>query len=511
MQQQTTQSGAGGALEFRSVIKRFGPTLALADFSHRFAAGRVHALMGRNGSGKSTIIKMLAGVFTPNAGEILLDGQPCLFSSPKDAFAAGIVTVHQELSLVPELSIGENIFLGRLPRRAGGALPLVDWSALHDRAQKLLEEMGLDLDPRAPVSTLSVGQQQVVEIVKAMSYSPRVLLLDEPTSALATREVALLFDLVRRLRARGVTMLYITHRMSELFEIADTCTVLRDGQLIGELDMATTTHGAIVDMMFGENAHATRPARGAIDRSVPPLLSVRGLTRSGAFEQVELDLYRGEVLGIAGLLGSGRTELMRAIFGADPVDAGSVILRGREMAGATPREMCAAGLGYTPENRKEVGLAQAMSIADNLCMATFEAIARGGFITRRMEGRFIREQIEELRIKVSDPELPVSSLSGGNQQKVVIGKWMNTAPSVMFFDEPSRGVDVQAKRQIFEIIWKNAAEGLASIFVSTELEEVLEVADRVLVMRQGRIVAEADPTTISLTELYGLCMEESRL
>ncbi|OOG70902.1 sugar ABC transporter ATP-binding protein [Sinorhizobium sp. A49] len=503
---QPRTEAAQGRLAFRSVTKRYGPTVALSEFTHEFAPGRVHALMGKNGSGKSTLIKLLAGVTEPTSGTISVNGKDQAFTSPHDAFDAGIVTVHQELSLVPELSVGENIFLGRLPhvRRAG--FRVVDWKGLHRRATELLSDMGLSIDSRQPVSALSVGQQQVVEIVKAMSFNPSILLLDEPTSALASKEVKQLFALIERLRARGVTMIYITHRMSELFEIADTCTVIRDGHYIGAVEMRATSPSEIVGMMFGDAARTTRPPRQAIDRG-KPLLEVRGLTRAGHFNDVSFDLYRGEILGIAGLLGSGRTELMRAIFGADRIDAGTVRLQGRSMTGATPSQMRAAGLGYTPENRKEVGLVQALPTADNLCMASLGPIARGGIISRRREQPFIDRQIADLHIKCGDPELPVSSLSGGNQQKVVIGKWLNTAPSVMFFDEPSRGVDVQAKRQIFDIIWQKASDGLSSIFVSTELEEVLEVADRILVMHHGNVVAEVDPTRTDLTQLYGLCME----
>ena len=503
---QPRTDAAQGRLEFRSVTKRYGPTVALSEFTHDFAPGRVHALMGKNGSGKSTLIKLLAGVTEPTSGTISVNGRDQAFTSPHDAFDAGIVTVHQELSLVPELSVGENIFLGRLPHTRRAGFRVVDWKGLHRRATELLSDMGLSIDSRKPVSALSVGQQQVVEIVKAMSFNPSILLLDEPTSALASKEVKQLFALIERLRARGVTMIYITHRMSELFEIADTCTVIRDGHYIGAVEMRATSPAEIVGMMFGDAARATRPPRQTIDR-MKPLLEVRGLTRAGHFSDVSFDLYHGEILGIAGLLGSGRTELMRAIFGADRIDAGTVHLEGRSMTGATPRQMRAAGLGYTPENRKEVGLVQSLPTADNLCMASLGPIARKGLISRRREQPFIDRQIADLHIKCGDPELPVSSLSGGNQQKVVIGKWLNRAPSVMFFDEPSRGVDVQAKRQIFDIIWQKASQGLSSIFVSTELEEVLEVADRILVMHHGSVVAEVDPTSIDLTQLYGLCME----
>ena len=497
----------GGCLEFEAVNKRYGQLVALSDFTHTFQPGLVHALMGKNGSGKSTLVRILAGATLPTSGTVRIAGKEAHFHSPHDAFGAGIVTVHQELSLVPELSVGENIFLGRLPKSTRFGVSIVDWRKLHTDAERLLAEMGLDIDSRKQVASLSVGQQQVVEIAKAMSFEPSILLLDEPTSALATREVKQLFALIDRLRARGVTMIYITHRMNEPFDVADTCTVLRDGHLIGSVEMATATGATVVEMMFGEFAHAVRPERRVIDRSGTPALEVKALSRAGAFQNVSFKLHRGEILGIAGLLGAGRTEMMRAVFGADPADQGTIEVGGRSVSTCSPKSMKDAGLGYTPENRKEVGLVQMLSTADNLCLASLPAIAPRGLISRRFERPYVDRQIDDLHIKAGSPQLPVSSLSGGNQQKVVIGKWLNTAPKVMFFDEPSRGVDVQAKRQIFEIIWQKASDGLAALFVSTELEEVLEIADRILVMRHGEIIAERNPATTTLSELYSLCME----
>ena len=496
------------AIEFRGVTKIYGPTVAVADFSHAFEPGRVHALMGKNGSGKSTLVKILAGAIEPTDGELRIDGVPVKLASPRDAFAAGIVTVHQELSLVRSLSVGENIYLGRMPKRRVLGRSIVDWKRLWRDAAALLADMGLTIDPTTLAETLSVGQQQIIEIVKAMSFAPSILLLDEPTSALAAPEVAQLFALIRRLRQRGVTMVYITHRINELFDIADTCTVLRDGRFTGSIPMRDATAAAIVEMMFGGIAKAVRPLRRTVDRS-RPVLSVRGLANGTSFRDVTFELYRGEVLGFAGLLGSGRTEILRSIFGADRHDAGEIVFDGEVIRAPNPRAMKFRGLGYTPENRKEVGLVQILSSHTNLCLASINRIARRGLISERLEKPFVRRQIAGLHIAVPDPLLPVSSLSGGNQQKIVIGNWLNTEPKVMFFDEPSRGIDVQAKQQIFEIMWRQAEKGLSSIFVSSELEEVLEVADRILVLYHGRLVAEVFPEKTTLAELYKICIEGS--
>ena len=494
------------AVELKGLGKVYDGIVALAEVNKVFEAGRVHALMGKNGSGKSTLVKILAGAVTPSSGEIFVNGSRVVFGSPRDSFSAGIIAIHQELSLVPSLSVGENIYLGRLPKKRWLGQSIIDWDALHRNAAKLLEEMALSIDPRQLVGTLSLGQQQIVEIVKAMSFDPAILLLDEPTSALATREVEQLFGLIRRLSARGITMIYITHRMNELFAIADHCTVLRDGRLVGTVAMRNTSAESIVEMMFGDVGRAHRPERRLIDRS-KAVLEVRNLTRRGAFADVSFDLHRGEVLGFAGLMGAGRTELLRSIFGADPFDAGLIRLDNRQVGKPSPKAMKRFGLGYTPENRKEVGLVQILSSHDNLCLASIGNMSRSGYTNRRREAPLVRKQIRDLDIKIPDPMRTVSSLSGGNQQKVVIGNWLNTKPRVMFFDEPTRGVDVRAKQQIFEIIWRKAEEGLAVVFVSSELEELLEVTDRILVMRQGRIVDEVESTAISLGDLYKLCME----
>ncbi|MDR5837061.1 sugar ABC transporter ATP-binding protein [Caballeronia sp. LZ034LL] len=493
-------------IEARGLSRSFGSIVALKPFTHTFESGQIHALMGKNGSGKSTLLKILGGSIRADGGQLRLNDTPCDFHHPADAFSVGIRMVHQELSLVPTLSVAENIFLGRLPVMRKGFRPGVDWKRLRSDAERMLEATGLDISPDDPVSKLPVGQQQMVEIVKAYVTSPSVLLLDEPTSALSHREVDRLFTLVRLLRSHGVTMLYITHRMNEIFDIADTCTVLRDGDHISSVPIAQTSPREVVRAMFGEH-HV--PAR-VQPRDLPteqPALSVKNLQREGVFEDISFDLRRGEVLGISGMLGAGRTELLRSIFGADPLDSGSIELDGKAVPAPSPARMKKLGLGYTPENRKEHGLVQMHSIHTNLCLAGLGRMSRRSFINQQMEAGPVRRQIADLAIKAPRPQLPVSSMSGGNQQKVVLGNWFNTNPRVMFFDEPSRGIDIQAKEQIFGIIREKASHGMSAIVVSSEPEELLEVCDRILIMHRGRFVAEVNPQTIALDDLYQIMME----
>jgi ABC-type sugar transport system ATPase subunit len=491
------------ALELRHLTKHYGSIKALDDFCHSFAKGQVHALLGKNGSGKSTFIKMLAGAVQPTSGEILVDGRPCNFAHPSDALKAGIVTVYQELSLVPHLSVAENIYLGRLPRHPN--TPFVNWPQLLRQAKALLDEMGAgDIDPSEPVASLSIGRQQLVEIVKAMSLNPSILQLDEPTSALAQAEVQQLFGLVRRLRDRGVTIIYISHRLAELGEIADTVTALRDGQLTGTCPMADATPAVILQMMFGDITPVTRPPRSIATGE--PILSVRNLSVSPMLESVSFDLHKGEVLGIAGMLGSGRTELLRAIYGAGPIDGGEVLVDGQRIEIVSIPTMKRLGIGYTSEDRKESGLVQILSIHANLCLAAMQRFSHRGFVTGKQERPSVERQIRDLSIKIGDPMLPVSSLSGGNQQKVVVGNWLNNAPRILLFDEPGRGVDVQAKQQIYQIIWSKAREGLSSIVVSTELEDLVECCDRILILSDGRITQEFVNDGLDPKTLYAACM-----
>ena len=482
------------------IMKEYPGTRALDNVSVGFGSGRVHALVGKNGSGKSTLVKIFSGAIKPTSGEFYLNDEKLHFSSTSDAYEKGIASVYQEMSLVPGLSVAENIFLGRLPKKNQA----IDWGKTYQMAEALLGQMKAEIDPHLLVSRLSMWQMQVVEITKALSSHPKVIMLDEPTSALAQNEVQNLFTAIRALKEQGVIVIYITHKLQELPQIADTVSVLRDGKLVGTVQMNEVSHKDIIGMMFGEVKIQSRPTDIQVQDET--IMEVRNLSRHGWYQDVNFKLKRGEVLGIAGMLGSGRTELLRGIFGADPVDKGEVIIEGKMYKSANPIKMVKAGIGLTPEDRKVQGLILIHSIKDNLCYASMNITADGWLENKRKRDVFAERQIRELDIKVSDINSRCESLSGGNQQKVVVGNWLNTSPKIMLYDEPSRGIDVSAKQQIFEIMWEEARKGISTIFVSTELEELLEVCHRILIMRHGQIVDEINPDEISVNELYETCM-----
>lgn len=487
-------------LNVRNITKVFPGTVALKDVSISFESGKVNALIGKNGSGKSTLVKIINGAYIPDGGSLDIDGTPMSFSNPADAFAQGIATVYQEMSLIPGLTVAENVLLGRYEYRGG----FVDWKRTYARAQALLDEMGIELPLREPVVNLSVWQTQVVEIAKAMSCRPKVLLLDEPTSALAQHEIRTLFKLIRELKKKDVIIIYITHRIQELWEIADTSTVLRDGVLAGSIRMADAHPQEVLKLMFGDVELRQRPRDLSVSEET--ILEVKSLTREPWFHEVSFTLKKGEILGIAGMLGSGRTELLRTIFGADPRDSGSIELEGERIEHPSPRVLRKRGLAFAPEDRKNQGLVQILSIRDNLCHACLDKVSPGGFVNRGMETQYADRQVEALQIKSPGMNFPMTTLSGGNQQKVVVGKWLNAEPKVIILDEPSRGIDVKAKQQIFQIIWDQSRRGIASIVVSSELEELLEVCHRILIMRLGCFVGEVHPEDVTIEQLYSLCM-----
>jgi ribose transport system ATP-binding protein len=488
-------------LQTRKLVKVYPGTVALNDISVSFESGKIHALVGKNGCGKSTLLKIFAGAVKPTQGEVLMDGVPLNFNSPRDAFDKGISTIYQELSLVPGMSVAENILMGRLPMKG----KFVDWKKTYKITKDLLKELNVEISPGEKVYNLSMWKCQMVEIVKAMSSEPRVLLLDEPTSSLAFNEIQSLFKMLREMKKKkDIIIIYVTHRLQELWEIADTCTVLRDGQFIDTKDIKDVTHKEVINMMFGDVEIHTRPEDLKHEEKV--VLEVKELTRKNCFENISFTLKKGEILGIAGMLGSGRTELLKSIFGADKFDSGSIIYKGKQINSPSPVKMKRMGIALTPEDRKREGLVQIMSIKKNLCVAGLEKITPGLFIKSAIENEFVKRQVEDLQIKTPSTEHPVSSLSGGNQQKVVVGNWLNIDPEIMFFDEPSRGIDINAKQQIFQIIWDQSRKGISSIMVSSELEELMEVCHRILIMRHGKITGEVRPENLKIEELYSLSM-----
>jgi len=490
-------------LRTEHLTKDYPGCRALDDVSVSFESGKVNALLGKNGSGKSTLVKCFSGAIHQSAGEFYLDDEKCYFTKPTEAYSHGFATVYQEMSLVSGLTVTENIFLGRMPKKGG----IIDWNKAHADAKSMLEKMKVSINPKEIVSRLSMWQCQVVEITKAMSFHPKVLMLDEPTSALASNEINILFDVIRELKKQDVIIIYISHKLHEIPQIADTVTVLRDGRMIGKVNIEEVQHKDILSMMFGDVAIRKRPAEIVPEDEV--VLKVENLTRKGKFENISFELHKSEVLGIAGMLGSGRTELLKSIFGADPYDSGSIYVNGVKVSQhASPITMKKHGLGLTPEDRKQEGLILIHSIRDNLCYASMSRTSIGWLENKRVRSQIADDQINGLQIKVPSVKATAGSLSGGNQQKVVVGNWLNTQPKIMLYDEPSRGIDVAAKQQIFEIMWEQSKQGISTIFVSSELEELLETCNRILIMSDGALTGEAVPEDLSVEALYSLCMED---
>jgi ABC-type sugar transport system ATPase subunit len=488
-------------LRTNGLTKQYPGCLALDHISVRMEGGKCYALLGKNGSGKSTFVKTFAGVLHPDSGELFLGGEKLFLKTPTDAYEKGIVTVYQEMSLVPGLTVAENIFLNRMPKKYG----MIDWRKVHKEAARLLEIMDVDIDPARKIQDLGMWQKQIVEITKAMSFNPKVLMLDEPTSSLAQNEVKNLHNVVNKLKQnQDIIIIYITHKMQELPNIADNLIILRDGKLIGQYPFAELDHRGIIEKMFGEVSIRSRPRDIVVKDNV--VLHIEKLCRRHRYRNITLDLHEGEVLGIAGMLGSGRTEVLRGIFGADPVDSGSIHINGKRITRPNPIRMKKEGIALTPEERKLEGLILIHSIVDNLCYASMGRTSLGIIENKKMRLKVAQKQIADLQIKIPDIKSECRTLSGGNQQKVVVGNWLNTLPSVMIYDEPSRGIDVNAKQQIFEIMWEQARKGISTIFVSSELEELLEVCHRIIIMRDGEFVGQVNPDDISINELYAYAM-----
>lgn len=488
----------------QGVTKIYPGTVALNNVSVEFQSGKVNALVGKNGSGKSTLLKIIAGAVERTEGVIYLDDAPVAPKSPEDAYSMGIATVFQELSIVPGITVAENILIGRLPRKKSG---LVDWKQTYKRAQDLLDELGIQISAKAMAYTLTTSQMQMVEIAKAMSYEPKVLQLDEPTSALSRKEVEALFQVMRRLKEKDVLIVFVSHRLQELWDICDVCTVFRDGELIASQDMQSTSREELLKLMFGEVEIPQRDADIKAGEEV--VMKVDKLCRNGKFRDVSFELHKGELLGIAGMLGSGRTELLRSIFGADEYTSGSIYVNGELVRRPTPQKMKQHGVAMLQEDRKHDGIIAHDSISSNMMLSGIDRLGKSFFVNKAMERERVRSLINQYEIKLSRPEDPMSSLSGGNQQKVIVARWMNIEPKILLFDEPSRGIDVASKQQIFKSMWEMSRQGIASIMVSSELEELLTVCTRILIMKNGSMVSELNEDDIremSAEQLYLKCM-----
>ncbi|MCX7023660.1 MAG: sugar ABC transporter ATP-binding protein [Spirochaetes bacterium] len=485
-------------LEMRGIQKSFGPVVVLKDMRLEVDEAEIHALVGENGAGKSTLMKILGGVIPRDSGEILVDGRPVEIMKVRDAERCGIAIIHQELSILPDMSVADNIFLGSMPRTRFG---LVDEVEMRRIAAETLARLGLEVDPRVKAGSLGIGQLQLVEIAKALIKKARLIVMDEPTSALSDREIERLFEVMRSLKVAGVSFVYISHRLEELFAVCDNLSVIRDGEYIATAPVAELSFGRVVAMMVGREIGDRFPPKTNKPGTV--VLETRGLGRAKAFREVSFSLRGGEVLGVAGLMGAGRTELVRALFGAEPADEGQILIDGSPTKIDSPREAMRKGLALVTEDRKLEGLFLGFGVDFNIGAANFPALGSAGIVVPGRLTSYAERLVETLHVKTPAISAPASSLSGGNQQKVVLAKWLGREPRILVLDEPTRGVDVGAKREIYEIIDRLAARGVAVLMVSSELPEIIGMSDRVLVMRSGKAAGllESDITQEKIMSL----------
>lgn len=483
-------------IEMKGIDKSFGTNQVLKNAGFVLKDGEVHALMGENGAGKSTLMKILTGVYTRDAGTVLVDGKEVMYKNPQEAEKAGIVFIYQELNVLFDLTVEENLFMGKEITRGFG---VCDKKAMRKKAQDIMDRMGVHIPVTAQMSDLSVGQQQMVEICKALMVDAKVLIMDEPTAALTQSETEILFEVIKSLRKKGVSIVYISHRMEEIFELCDRITVLRDGTYIDTRYIKDIDMDDIVQMMIGRTIGERFPKREAeIGKEV---LRVEGLTSGKLFRDVNFTVKAGEVLGVSGLMGAGRTEIMQAIFGNIPIESGRIFIEGKEVKIRNPRQAIAAGIGFITEDRKTEGLLLEKSIAENIEIANLKKVSKKSVLSRVKQKEIVKRGIDEFRIKCFGPDHECSNLSGGNQQKVVLAKWIYTDPKILILDEPTRGVDIGAKKEIYNVINDMAAKGVAVIMVSSELPEVLGMSDRIMVVHEGRVTgivdaAEADQAKI---------------
>ena len=493
-------------LEVQDVSKRFAGVVALDGVSLGLRTGEVHALVGENGAGKSTLIKVLTGAYQPDHGRIVYRGEPVTFARPLDAQAAGISTIYQEVNLVPVLSVARNLFLGQEPTNRLG---LIDFAQMHRHTTAILQRYGISVDVRRPLRELGLGMQQMVAIARAVSGDHRVVIMDEPTSSLEPREVERLLDVVDLLRRGGVAVVYVTHRLEEVFRLCDRVTVLRDGRLVHTGPVADISRLELVSRMLGREVAEvargeTRFSDRKTDQATQPILRATGMTRRHVLDHVSVEARAGEVVGLAGLLGSGRSETAKAIYGAQPLDSGSVEVEGAPIRPGSPRAAIAAGVALIPEDRKAEGIVPMLSVRDNIVLAALPRMSRAGFVSERHQDAVVKGLITRLRIKASSPDQKVSELSGGNQQKVLLARVLCLDPRILILDDPTRGIDVGAKAEIQMLISELAEQGMAILLISSELEEVVEGSDSILVLRDGAVVGQLRAEEVSQDGVMGL-------
>ena len=469
-------------LRLTNISKSFAGVHALRGVHLELQPGKVHALLGENGAGKSTLVKVITGVHQPDTGEIYLNDQQIHLADPREATALGISAIYQDLSMFPDLDIAENIFVGRRPTRAGG---LVDWRKMYREADALLSSLGIHLNLKTKARYLSVAQQQMVEIARALSVNARILIMDEPTSALTLNEVAELFQLVRRLRENGTAILFISHRLEELFEIADTVTVLRDGTYVDTRTVGSVTQDELIQMMVGRTVKDLFPKKEV--QVGEAVLRVKNLTRKGAFKDVSFELRKGEILGMAGLVGAGRTEVSQALFGVAPADEGTIEIEGRSVHITNPSQAMKCGLVLVPEDRQHHGLVLPMDITENITLPRLAHFTRQGWLSVKAARQAAYQAATQMQVKAATVWQKARELSGGNQQKIVLAKWLSTSPRILILDEPTRGIDIGTKAEVHRLMSELAAQGIAILMISSELPEVLGMSDRILVMHEGQV------------------------
>lgn len=489
-------------LSVTNLSKSFSGVRALNNVHLEVQKGEVHALMGENGAGKSTFMKILIGLLTPDSGEIMFDGAALKSHNVGEVMKRGISMIHQELLTVPELTVAQNIFLGREPKRWG----FIDEKKLNEQAAELLAHLGVSIRPDARMKHLSVAEMQLVDIAKALSNEAKVIIMDEPTSALSDNEVATLFDIIRELKRKGVSIIYISHKLDEIFALSDTITVLRDGQFIATKPASEFTPNSLISMMVGRELDSLFPDIQA--HNGPEVLAVKGLSQAGKFENISFAVHAGEVLGIGGLMGAGRTEVARALFGLDPHEQGEITMNGEPVSIESPQDAIRHGLGYVGEDRKASGFIPGLSVKHNITLACLPTFARQGFVAEQRETEAATKTVRDLNIKISGLNQRVVNLSGGNQQKVVIGKVLLSAPKLVILDEPTRGIDVGAKAEIYKLINQLTANGIAVILISSELPELLGLSNRIVMLAKGKQTAvlsteEATPETIMHYAMQG--------